>query len=199
VTVRAQAHTLEAFVAGLLVLSGLVFALQATAVTPLSASTSNQHVGNQQRAAAVGVLDSAEANGTLRDAVVYWNTSGSGDGNFRNATEGTYSNGGPPNAFGRALNETFGERRVAFNVQVKWFDADRNETNARPMVDMGSPSDDAVVASRTVTLYDDTRLAGPSSGNVSAASADGNFYVPDAARGERLFNVVEVRIVVWRI
>jgi hypothetical protein len=193
---RGQAHTLEAFVAGLLVLSGLVFALQTTAVTPLSASTSNQHVGNQQRAAAIGVLDAAEADGTLTRALVDWNTS---EEEFVGSDGGTFNNAGPPNAFGHALNETFADRRAAFNVQLRWFSENRTETDSTMLVDMGTPSDDAVVAGRTVTLYNDTRLAGGSSGNVSAAAANGTFYAPDAARGERLFNVVEVRIIVWRI
>jgi hypothetical protein len=193
---RGQAHTLEAFVAGLLILGGLVFALQTTAVTPLSASTSNQHVGNQQRAAAVGVLDAAEANGTLRDAVVRWNTTG---GQFEGSDNGTYKNAGPPNAFGRALNETFGEQRTAFNVRLRWFGENRSEVNTGLMIDMGEPTDDAVVASRTVVLYNDTRLTGGSSGSLADAYANGTFYAPDVARGDRLFNVMEVRIVVWRI
>jgi hypothetical protein len=196
VTVRAQAHTLEAFVAALLVLSGIGFALQATAVTPLSASTSNQHIGNQERAAATGLLDAAEANGTLRGAVVYWNTSNE---QFAGSTDGQYSNGGPPNAFGDALEETFGDRRTAFNVELAWFDANRTERDSTLMVDMGRPSDDAVSTSRNVVLYNDTRLTAGPPGNVSAAAANDSFYMPDAARGERLFNVVEVRIVVWRI
>lgn len=195
---RAQAHTLEAFVAGLLVLSGIVFALQTTAVTPLSASTSNQHVGNQQRTAALGVLDAAEANGTLRDALVDWNASG---GTFTNASGGGYRNGGPPNAFGRALNRTFREQRTAFNVDLYWTDVNGSNAGPRSLVDMGTPSDDATVASRNVVLYNDTRLARTPTTTVAEARANASttFYAPDAAVGQRLFNVVEVRITVWRI
>ena len=194
---RAQAHTLEAFVAGLLVLSGIVFALQTTAVTPLSASTSNQHVGNQQRTAALGVLGAAEANDTLRDTVVDWNAS---EGEFTNASDG-YRNGGPPNAFGRALNRTFREQRTAFNVDLYWTDVNGSNAGPKPLVDMGTPSDDATVASRNVVLYNDTRLVGSSNTTVAEArtNASKTFYAPDAAVGNRLFNVVEVRIVVWRI
>jgi len=195
---RAQAHTLEAFVAGLLVLSGIVFALQTTAVTPLSASTSNQHVGNQQRTAAVGVLDAAEANGTLRDAIVDWNAS---EGEFTNASGDGYWNGGPPNAFGRALNRTFREQRTAFNVDLYWTDVNDSNAGPRPLVDMGTPSDDATAASRNVVLYNDTRLARSPNTTVAEARANASktFYAPDAAVGQRLFNVVEVRITVWRI
>lgn len=200
---RGQAHALEAFVAGLLVLGGIAFALQTTAVTPLSASTSNQHVGNQERAAAVGVLETAEADGSLRDAVVYWNATTDGDdsGEFHgaDADETGYASA-PPNEFGRTLEATFGERRAAYNVVVVSFDSNGNRSRTW-MVKMGVPSDDAVTASRQVVLYDDTTFSSPETGNVSAADADPDrdFYATDAGTEGRLFNVVEVRITVWRI
>lgn len=203
-TVRGQAHTLEAFVAGLLVLSGVTFALGTTAVTPLSASTSNQHVGNQERAAAVGVLEATEADGSLVDALVYWNATPDQDGNGEfygaNNSDGAGYATGPPNEFGRVLNETFGDRRAAFNVVVVSFDRNDSRT-ATSMVRMGVPSDDAVTASRQVVLYNDTTFSSPESGNVSAAAADPDrrFYAADVDPGHRLFNVVEVRITVWRI
>lgn len=188
---RGQAHTLEAFVAALLVLSGVVFALQATAVTPLSASTSNQHVGNQERAVAYGLMGAAKANGTLEEAVVDWNTSGQ---RFvgSNPKDGEFNNAGPPNQFGRALNETFGDERTAFNIVLRY--RGNNDTLAtESMVNMGTPSDTATVATRSVVLYDDTPLT--TGGNVSAPG----FYAPDAEPEGPLFNVVEVRVTVWRI
>lgn len=195
---RGQAFTLEAFVAGLLVIGGVAFALQTTAVTPLSASTSNQHVGNQERAIAGGVMAAADDNGTLMPAVTFYNTTGE---RFQNAsTDGVYSNGGPSNAFGRALNETFGDERTAFNVEVRYRDVNGSRGNEQ-MVRMGSPSNDATVASRSVVLYDDTELSSVSPGTVGEAadSANETFYAPDAEPDGRLFNVVEVRITVWRI
>ena len=130
---RGQAHTLEAFMAALLVVSGVLFSLGATSVTPLSASTSNQHIQNQQAAAANDLLASAAANGTLREAVVFWNTSE--DGFHGAANDGFYTAGGPPNAFGAALNETFRNESVAFNVYVAYWDGQtRSEV---PMTYMG--------------------------------------------------------------
>lgn len=195
---RGQAFTLEAFTAALLIVTGVIFALQATAVTPLSASTSNQHIQNQQRLAANDVLAVAAENGSLEEAVVYWNTTTEA---FHDATNaGYYTSGGPPNTFGAMLDRTFKEQQIAFNVHVDYWGG--NETDRRTMVYMGSPSDNAVAASRSVTLYNDTRIvtpSGPSSTNVSQAAVDGEFYAPDAAIGSELFNVVEVRIVVWRM
>ncbi|MFC7080627.1 DUF7288 family protein [Halorussus caseinilyticus] len=193
---RGQVHTLEAFTAALLVVSGVLFALQTTAVTPLTASTSNQHVENQHRTAASDLLASAAQNRTLRPAVTYWDPA---QGAFVNATgRGYYANGGPPNAFGDALNQTFGNlsatgRRIAYNVYVR-YRTPGNATRRQTMVYMGSPSDNAATATRTVALYDDTSLSG-AAGNVSAA----NFYAPDAARNSSLYNVVEVQIVVWQM
>lgn len=193
---RGQAHTLEAFMAALLIVSGVLFALDATAVTPLSASTSNQHVQNQQRSAANDVLATAAANETLREAVVYWNTSSD---RFEGATgDGYYVAGGPPNAFGEALNDTFLNESIAFNVYVVYWEG--SVRKERPMTFMGSPSDNAVTASRTVTLFNDTELSAPGqSSNVSTAAANSSFYATDVERGGELFNVVEVRIVAWRM
>lgn len=193
---RGQAHTLEAFTAALLLVAGVLFALQATAVTPLSASTSNQYIENQQRTLANDLLATSAENGTLEEAIVYWNTTAGG---FEGANDdGFYTAGGPPNAFGRLLNETFHEDRIAFNVYVTHRVADGFDRE--PMVFMGAPSDNAVSASRTVTLFNDTQLTGPSSGEtVSTAAANGEFYASDVQPGGELFNVVEVQIVVWRM
>lgn len=191
---RAQAHTLEGFMAALLIVSGVLFALDATAVTPLSASTSNQHIQNQQRHVADDLLATASANGTLRTALVDWNRSNDG---FRGEPDdGYFTSGGPPNAFGAAINETFRDRRVAVNVEITYWDG--SSMTQRPIVYMGSPSDNAVTASRSVTLYDDTNLADGST-NVSAAGATDAFYAPDASPGSELYTVVEVRLTAWRM
>jgi hypothetical protein len=193
---RGQVHTLEAFTAALLVVSGVLFAMQATAVTPLTASTSNQHIETQHRTAAADVLATAAENGTLRPAVTFWNPD---EQEFVDAGDrGFYANGGPPNGFGASLNDTFGsfstsDRRIAYNVVVRYRTAD-NDTRKQTMVYMGSPSDNAATATRTVTLADDTPLSG-ASGNVSSA----NFYAPDAAPDASLYNVMEVQIIVWQM
>lgn len=182
--------------AALIVVSGLLFALGATAVTPLSASTSNQHIQNQQLAMANDVLATADRNGTLREAVLFWNTSRSG---FNGSGDsGYFTDAGPPNPFGGTLNETFKDEQIAFNVYVFYWDGTARKS--QPMTYMGSPSDNAVAASRTVVVYDDAVLSGPgASVTVSEAADDGGFYAPDVDPETKLFNVLEVRIVTWRM
>ncbi|WP_132057562.1 DUF7288 family protein [Halorussus amylolyticus] len=194
---RGQAHTLEAFTAALVVVSGVIFALQATAVTPLTASTSNQHIENQHQEMARGLLASEAENGTLREALVHWNVSE--ESFVESPDRGYFANRGPPNAFGDALDETFGDAHVAYNVRVRYRTPD-NRSRTETMVYMGSPSDNAVTATRTVVLYDDDSLVGPDDDTtVGEADAEGDFYAPDAAPDGPVFNVVGVEVVVWRM
>ncbi|UIP01254.1 hypothetical protein Hbl1158_08040 [Halobaculum sp. CBA1158] len=193
---RAQAHTLEGFAAAVILLSGVVFALQATAVTPLTASTSNQHIENQQAAVAEGTLAAAEANGTLAPTLLHWNAT---DGQFIGAgSNGVYTDG-PSTAFGATLNRTFGADRIAFNVEVGYRTADGERARER-IVNMGEPSDNAVAAERTVVLFDDDPV-GDGSGTLGEVEDDPNrgFYAPDADPDGPLYGVMEVRIVTWRI
>ena len=204
---RAQAHTLEAFAAAAVLLASVGFALQVTAVTPLTASTSSQHIENQQGAVAAGVLAAAEENGTLRETVLYWNASGR---QFWNADfHGRYVGGGPPTAFGETLNRTFLDRGIAVNVHVAYVQSDGNRRRHR-LAYLGQPTEHAVTASRTVTLYDDDRLyrtnastgvTEPYGGTLTevAAAPDEGFYVPDVDPDGGVYNVVEVEVTVWRM
>ncbi|MEF8778667.1 MAG: hypothetical protein V5A36_07135 [Natronomonas sp.] len=190
---RGQAHTLEAFVAAILIVGGLIFATQATAVTPLSASTSNQHIENQQQATVEGLLETAAKNGTLTDAVLYWDPE---NGTFEGVPETDEYAEAPANAFGAALNETLSERQIAFNVNVRY--ATENGTDVEPMVRMGEPSANAVSATRAVGIYNTSRLTGTNTTAVHELDPEADeFYAPDVDSSQ-LYNVVEVEVIAWR-
>lgn len=190
---RGQAHTVEAFAAAVLVVGGLIFATQATAVTPLSSSTSNQHIENQQQASIEGLLAASAENGELADAVLYWDAD---EEEFEGAPEsGVYAEG-PPNAFGDGLNELLGERRIAFNAVVRYPDGDGG-TDVEPMVRMGQPSNNAVSVTRTVGLYDSSRLS-VEDGDELEKLNDGGFYAPALDDESELYTVIEVEVVAWR-
>ncbi|WP_101296509.1 DUF7288 family protein [Halegenticoccus soli] len=195
---RAQAHTLEAITAAALLLASVVFALQVTAVTPLTASTSSQHIENQHGALAEGVLLAAEENGTLKPTLLYGSSAGTYHGtNYR----GAYTHGGPPTDFGRALNGTFGDAGVAFNVNVHYLEDAGGTVETRRMVYFGQPSDHAVSATRTVTLYDDDVRYDESERptTTTLAAMDGFYAASDTAPNSPVFNVVAVEVVVWRM
>ena len=197
---RAQAHTLEGVVAAGIVVASLVFALQVTAVTPLSASTASQHIENQERASAMGVLAAADDSGALRRAVLYYNETeqhfhGSGQAGFYTDEENVTST-----ALGTMLVEQFGDQGIAFNVNFIYYDT-VGEKRSRRFIFQGSPSDNAVSASKTVTLYEDDKLvqANRTTDPLSTVSS-ADFYAPKATTSDTgLYNIVEVEVVVWRM
>ena len=190
---RGQAYTLEAVIASLLLVSSLVFALQVTAVTPLSASTSNQHIENQQRASASGVLTAAQEAGALNEAVLYWNDSADAEKYYDAGRLGYYTNDYPPNKFGNITERAFDGRGLAVNVLVYH---NESEEPSR-MVYRGEPSENAVSASRTVTIYNGSKLAGTSTTVENATSFDE--VVPYDGTGGTVYNVVRVEVTVWRM
>jgi hypothetical protein len=189
---RAQAHTLEAFTAALLLVGSVVFALQITAVTPLTASTSSQHIENQQVQVAHGMLDSAAENGSLRAALLDWNDT---TGAFVNASEEGYyvRSGQANNTFGAMLGRAFLDRGIAANVNVRYLTAN-GDLRSRRMVYLGSPSDHAASASHSVTLYDDDDL----DGGQTALNDSTSYFVPERGDGD-LYSVVRVEVVVWQM
>lgn len=195
---RGQAFTLEGFSAALILVASIVFALQVTAVTPLTASTSSQHIENQQSGVARGMLDSTVRNETLQPALLYWNeTSGTFYGS--NA-EGSYSLGGPPNLiFGNILNRTFRDRGIAVNVNIRYI-AKSGTRRTVEMVRMGEPSDNGVTVRRLVTLYDSDVIYnedGTQSSTTLEASSE--FYAPDVSPNSPLYNVIVVEVITWRM
>lgn len=194
---RGQAFTLEGIVAALVLLASVVFALQMTAVTPLSASTSNQQIEGQLGAVSEGVLEQARTNGTLRPALLYWNDS---LGAFHNASaKGYYTACATPQPFGQLLERTFTDHGVACNVDVQYLTADGDPRIER-LVYVGTPTDNAVRATVLVTLYDDDVLYDADGEPTTTTLASSNtFYAPDVANGSRLYNVVQVEVVVWRM
>lgn len=201
---RGQAHTLEAFTAALILLGSLVFALQATAVTPLSASTSSQHIENQQAAMGEGMLAAAAANDSLKESVLYFDDS---SGCFHGSTacpSFAYTDGGPPTTFGETLNETFKDRGVATNVNVLYLDEADGEAGVgdlekRRMVNFGDPSDHAVTVRHTITLHDDDVLRDEDGELTETTLADADFYAPNIDENGSVYNVVQVEVVIWRM
>ncbi len=199
---RGQAHTVEAFIAALLLISGLLFAMQATAVTPLSASTSNQHIENQQRALAGDLLSTADEDGTLKAAALYWNTSGGG---FEETPDGEtfYQNAGSQTAFLDSLQRTLSERRIAYNIVIRYHvyneEVDQPEQERVTMVRMGQPSDNAVTASRTITLSETDRLTGEDDCQLTNSDCAASFYAPNFDADSQFYNRLEVRITTWRM
>jgi len=183
--------------------------MQATAVTPLSASTSNQNIENQQRAVAASLLATTAEDGSLQETLLHWNGSidpetGQPAGFIDSPDAETYyTNETDPTPFLSTLNQTLHERQVAYNIVLRYERETTDgtlETSTQRLVRMGQPSDNAVSASRTVTLYGNDELP---DGTQLNETSEADFYAPqlsDELAGDSLvYNRVEVRLVTWRM
>jgi len=192
---RGQGHTLEGIAAAILVISSVAFALQVTAVTPLTASTASQHVETQYKSATVGMLAATATKGVIKPTLLYWNDS---DSSFHRSTiEGYYIGESPPTAFGDDLNATYSGAGVAYNVDVTYLTAD-GDLQDRRVVHFGEPSDTAVTATRTITLYDTDRIVYANHTVSNDTVEDVPYFAPDAYDGN-VYNVVVVEVTIWRM
>jgi len=194
---RGQALTLEAITAAIILLASIGFALQVTAVTPLSASTSSQHLENQLQLTGEGVLSSAADNGDLEEAVTYWNTT---NDEFHNASDPRYYQSPVEmnTSFGDSLIRTYGERNIAYNVLIHYYNENGNRLT-QTMIDSGAPSDHAVSSSRTIELVDDDHIVEQNFSSGPALSETTDFYIPDSEPDGPHYNLVRVEVISWRI
>lgn len=205
---RAQAFTLEGFIAAVVVLSALLFALQSIVITP---STGGQVGGQTERSLQQQAGDTLAINaesGNLSRVVRYWdpcanvnyhNAGGFGYAEASDIADGKY-------ALGTLLNQTFEERGRPFNVVVEYHtnssasDWEAGQTRNVTIFRQGTPGEQSITASRTVVLYDDQRLTAPTTdetlGEAAECSDTASFAIPDAAPNSEVYNVVTVKVIV---
>lgn len=185
----------------LLLFASVLFAMQVTAVTPLSASTANQHIENQQQAVADGLLTQASSEGELEPTLLHWDE---GNATFHGTERGFYTDTSPPTWLGEQLDGELRDRGLAYNLRVTYLDVGGGQSTKR-IVHSGEPSDHAVSATRIVTLYDEDELydangdpTGPTLGEV-ANDGTAAFYAPDLDAANPVYNVVEIEVIAWRM
>lgn len=207
---RGQAYTLEGFIGAMVVLMAVLFALQSAVITPTTGGAGERAVQAQlQQETADALAIAAEnhgqgENGSLSYMIRYWNDS-SNTFHGANATESdTYD----PRTFdrdefvlGQVLSERYTQQGRYYNVELVY--ENDSEIERTQLVDQGSPPERAVTASRTVTLYENDELTAPSSRdqgiNLTEAYHDHEYPIPPADNGpdDPVYNVVEVRVIVW--
>lgn len=204
---RGQAFTLEGLAASIILLTALLVALQSTIATPTTGGSADPSARADLRQQAEDVLVTAaraEEN-DLSTLVRNWSRSQRTFAGAYNPRIG-YGSDPPPGPFGELLNQTFTQRSRHYNVYASYRPADASgEGGQIPIVYRGEPSEEAVAAGYRVTLYDNQTLTAPNaSRNVElwqydaneSAADDGYYPIPDAAPGP-VYNVVEVRVIVW--
>lgn len=209
---RGQTWTLEGVAASVLVLAAVVFILQSSIITPLSASTTNQYLEERQQELATDVLSGAASQGEIREAILYWNPDKE---QFHGAGDKGYTSGGVLATrgleLGGRLRDAFRERGISYNLYVRSptpTGAGQFSSERTSLIYQGTPSDSAVSASTYITLYDDDVLLAEDGtpllhDNGSEVQLDQpaaeNFYVDEPALGDGpVYTVVEVQIIAWQ-
>lgn len=201
---RGQTFTLEAFVAAILLIATVAFALQIVTVSSNTAGATEAESQWTDAGLAAGVLDRAVANDELATTLLYWNESREefygADGD-----EGHYVSARPNTTFVESLETMFGASSTQYNVTL-YFQGEDDERQAQPLIESGTPGDDAVRASETVTLYDDSTLVDENQTvreDAKLENVTAGFYAPDVweegeSENRSLYNVIRVEVVVWQ-
>ena len=214
-TDRGQAYTLEGFIGAMAVLLAVLLALQAIVITPTTGGTIDRSIQVQQQQELQDALAIAANENELSKMIRYWDTPDEEcevdedeecEVAFKDRSElprGQYE----PDEFNRS---EFGALPVI--LEKRFADADGRNYNVElhyqggdgslALVYQGQPDTNAFTASKIVTLYDDQKLTDEDETLVEVYD---DYYedddydwetIPKAGDGD-VYNVVEVRVVVW--
>jgi len=207
---KGQVYTLEAFAASFLLLLAVLFAIQSSAITPIAESTSTREVEKQQQYIAQGVLETTDEPGDLRKMVLYWDINkelyhNSGDnGVYDVRNSNTLSDALPNNEFGDTVNTFMLDEGIAANVNIVYYTENSDGTfsqESRSLITMGTPSENAFTASKTIPLFDDDTFVNEdnSSSGQKLKENEEDFYIKDVDPSSNTYNLVRVEITTWEI
>lgn len=187
---RAQMHTLEGVASSTIMLLVIVYAIDATSLTPLTASTANVHVESELLMLGqdiLGALDYAEPgyDSKLKNDMSVWNASEytwSGSAYKEKSGTGILNN----NLTG-ILNATLIGQGIAHNVEITFLVDNGTSFDSKKMIYNGDPSNNAVIISRKIALHD---------GDVKSPL---NQTIKDIDPATNFYNIVDFKLVVWRM
>ncbi|WP_284007786.1 DUF7288 family protein [Haloarcula pelagica] len=193
---RGQAYTLEGVLAAILVISATVFGI--TSIDTRAWEDGTREETRRLETRADDLLTVGKNTGALENAILCYNSG-------RTRING--NNSSRPAEFERMLNLTFDSRGEQYNIYFNYL----NETGEQRVTELVSenspasanrPSTGAAVATRTVALTDNMSVRTNSPSNACGNAGPrvkslSSFYIPDADNNTRLYNLVEVRLIVW--
>ena len=178
-------YTLEGAATAIMMIFLIVFIVQASPLTPLTSSASHQQVESQIETSGndlLIVLDYVPEGDTyspLKLALIDWT------GVEFNGQSSTYPDS--VSDLTSVLNRTLLDDGTAYNLVVAYLYLDDNTTKweTRAMLWNGRPSDNAVLVSRKVVIHDE-----------DAISAS---FIPDLSTNSSFYNILDVRLTLWRM
>lgn len=188
-------HTLEAIMASLIMVAIIVYTVQATSLTPLTSSTANAHIEAQLQTMGQDMLNALSyspygQDSDLKTDLLNWD----GEQYVWNGT--VYKTVRTPthelqdSSLAETLEFIAVKRGIAHNVHFGWVNEEGVSVSRRYIYN-GDPSNNAVVISKRVQLSD-----ADVGDKISFEARTG---IPDAGNGTDFYNMVNVRMTLWRM
>lgn len=190
---RGLYFTLDALIFAAILVAALGFAI-ASAPTQQTQSVAEDMAEAQLQTDAQDVLAVANGTGTLTDATVYWDDSA---GRWAGSdSSGVYFRPPDGHPLETPLSQVFERNNIAYNIVIIYQTAD-GTTKTERVYYQGTPGAHAVSATNTVVLKDNTFLTGPDSDTTVSESS--SFYAPDAFPESSKYNILQTRIIAWKL
>ena len=192
---KAQLFTLESVAAASIMLIVIIYAIDATSMTPLTASTSSVHVEAELRAMGqdiFNILDYAEPGyrSRLKMDIAAW------DGKEYIWSGSNYTIKGTTNVTGNLtnitelLNTTLIKQGTAHNLDVVFLSRRPDNTTYPVKIKIifnGDPSNNAVIVSRKIVLQN------------SDINTNNTRTIEDIDLSSNFYNIVDIKLTLWRM
>lgn len=187
---KAQLHTLEGVAAATIMLLVIVYAIDSTSITPVTSSTANVRVETELQTLGqdiLSALDYAEPgyDSKLKNDILIWNST-EYTWNGTKYINATYAQNNLTNNLTEILNATLVKQGIAHNVVISSLADNGTNVSTNYMIYNGDPSNNAVIVSRKIALHD---------GDIDNTMNP----IKDIDPSTNLYNIVDVRLVLWRM
>jgi hypothetical protein len=189
---RGQAYTLEGTIGAIVVVTAALLGLQAVDTGDVG---SQDRVSERLSVQSDDLLAVGTETGALSKVVRCW-------GADKAVVDGAVD-GDENSRFEQMLNHTLDRQNHNYNLYLSYWNDSSDERTERVLSSnesqaLGSPDRNTAVATRRLTLYDDQPIQFGSGCTVEGYEiGEGAFKIPDVDDESPLYNVVEVRLVVW--
>lgn len=220
---KAQTYTLEALAASILIAAAILLVTKSAPLTPLTSSAASQQVEAQLELYGQDVLmtmaysSDYSDDSILKAAILQWD----GTQSSVNAPDPdeSYNNSAMQFEYDKAqkfkdiMSDAFTKQGIAYNIEVEYFDNVFNGTDIdqtrivkRTMIYNGEASDNAVVVTQQVVLYDNidqsetlNLFVGDFGLNKEDAPVTQEIPDYDQNPDSGFYNLLTVRLTAWKM
>lgn len=206
---KAQLHTLEGVAAATIILLVIIYAIDATSLTPLTSTSSNVHIEKELEFIGQDILNTLDYSepgygSKLKADISNWN----GSSYIWNGSAYIDSNNNTQNPLSNNMTSIFiqimNKRGIAHNVELTYIDLNSSLPITKNMIYNGDPSNNAVIVSRKIVMQNrgsknGTLQQNDDRGKDEDSIITGNEIIKDIDPSSNFYNIVDVKLVLWRM